>query len=275
MRKTLKKIPLFSLVYRIYRSWQERQYEIQFSGNCYASFRGVYNSFDEAILSAPKTKPIGYDDLDLALDYKSSLPDQIASYDYPVLFWLRKILDQNSSPPTIFDFGGNVGTHYYTYSHFLDYSHELKWLVCDVPQIVKAGQELADERNVYLQFTTEFAEANAKQIFIASGSIQYVQSLSLSLLSKPPVHLLINRLPLYDGKSFVTLQNGGKVFYPQYVFNRKEFIDSLSELGYELVDSWQDMVDRCIIPFHLEHCVFSYSGLYMRLKHDNQHWALK
>ncbi|MFM6005971.1 MAG: methyltransferase, TIGR04325 family, partial [Sphaerospermopsis kisseleviana] len=176
-------------------------------------------------------------------DYKSSLPDQIASYDYPVLFWFRKILDQNSSPPpTIFDFGGNVGTHYYTYSHFLDYSHELKWLVCDVPQIVKAGQELADERNVDLQFTTEFAEANAKQIFIASGSIQYVQSLSLSLLSKPPVHLLINRLPLYDGKSFVTLQNGGKVFYPQYVFNRKEFIDSLSELG-----------DHTSIPAHRLH----------------------
>lgn len=109
MRKILKKIPL---VYKIYRSWQERQYEIQFSGNCYGCFRGVYNSFDEAILSAPKTKPIGYNDLDLALEYKN-LPAKIklASFDYPLLVWLIKILDQNSSPPTIFDFGGNVGNH--------------------------------------------------------------------------------------------------------------------------------------------------------------------
>lgn len=99
MKSMIKKIPLIKSIHKIYRSWQERQYEIQFSGNCYGCFRGVYNSFDEAILSAPKTKPIGYNDLDLALEYKNNLPAKIASYDYPLLVWLRKILDQNSSPP--------------------------------------------------------------------------------------------------------------------------------------------------------------------------------
>jgi putative methyltransferase (TIGR04325 family) len=90
-------------------------------------------------------------------------------------------------------------------------------------------------------------------------------SLSLSLLEKCPNHLLINRLPLYDGKQFVSLQNGGKVFYPQYIFNRKQFIDSLTDIGYKLVDIWEDRVDSCIIPFHSGYSVPVYSGLYFTL----------
>jgi len=267
MKNILKKIPF---VKKIHRHLQEQKYERQFSSNCYGCFRGVYASFDEAIASAPKTKAIGYDDFNLALKYKDQLPSKVAQYDYPVLFWLSKIFEQNPPLLSIFDFGGNVGTHFYVYSNLLNYPEGLKWVVCDVPQIVKTGRQLAQERKVDLEFTTEFTEANGKQIFIASGSIQYVESLSLSLslsmLDKLPVHILINRLPLYDGKQFVSLQNGGEVFYPQYIFNRQEFISSLNELGYELVYSWEDGVDSCMIPFYPEYSVPVYSGLYLKLK---------
>ncbi|MFM6609282.1 MAG: methyltransferase, TIGR04325 family [Dolichospermum sp.] len=269
MKKILKKIPL---VKKIHRHWQEQKYESQFSSNCYGCFRGVYTSFDEAITSAPKTKPVGYDDVDLAVEYKDNLPRKIASYDYPVLFWLKTIFSANFLPPSIFDFGGNVGTHFYAYSNLLEYPEGLKYIICDVPQIIKTGQQLAKERKVNLEFTTKFAEANGKSIFIASGSIQYVESLSLSLslLDKLPVHLLINRLPLYDGKQFVSLQNGGRVFYPQYIFNRQEFIGSLNQLGYQLIDTWEDRVDSCMIPFYPEYSVPVYSGLYLKLKLQKQ-----
>jgi putative methyltransferase (TIGR04325 family) len=82
-------------------------------------------------------------------------------------------------------------------------------------------------------------------------------------LHQPPRHVLINRLPLDDGPAFVTLQNAGSAFCPMYVFNYDEFIDSLVAAGYELVDTWDDLVDGCIIPFHNK--AVPYRGFYLRL----------
>ena len=67
---------------------------------------------------------------------------------------------------------------------------------------------------------------------------------------------------MYDGLRFVTLQNGGLVYYPQYVFNHEEFIRAIAGEGYELVDFWDDNVDSCIIPFHPEKSIKAYKGLY-------------
>lgn len=260
MKQSIKNIPFLK---KIYYHFKSNRYENKFSSDCYGCFRGVFETFDDAIASAPKTKPLGYDNIDLAQYYKDSLTPKIASYDYPMLYWLSHIFNQSSEEFTVFDFGGNVGTHFYAYSNLLKYPERLRWTICDVPQIIKAGQQIANERKVSLEFTTEFNEASEKSIFIASGAIQYVKSLSLSLLDKLPIHLLINRLPLYDGKQFVTLQNGGRVFYPQYVFNRQDFITSLNELGYKLIDTWEDKCDSCIIPCYPEYSVPVYSGLYL------------
>ena len=266
MKQTIKNIPFLR---RTYYSFQSKRYERKFSCDCYGCFRGVFETFEEAIASAPKTKPLGYNNLDLAKYYKDSFRPKIASYDYPVLFWLSQIFNQSSQELTIFDFGGNVGNHFHSYSTVLKYPDRLNWMVCDLPEITKVGQKLAQNLNFppSLSFTTDFTEANGKNIFIASGSLQYVASFSASIsrLKKQPNHLLINRLPLYDGKQFVTLQNGGKVFYPQYVFNRKQFIDSLTDIGYKLVDMWEDNLDSCIIPCYPEYSVPTYSGLYLTL----------
>jgi len=118
-------------------------------------------------------------------------------------------------------------------------------------------------------------EASGTDIFIASGTVQYVKSLSssLSLLSEKPKHLFINRLPLYEGKPFFTLQNIKRQglyyvinsFFPQQVFNKKDFINSIQSIGYELVDIWEDRADSCIIPFHPDKSVPFYYGLYFKL----------
>ena len=36
-------------------------------------------------------------------------------------------------------------------------------------------------------------------------------------------------------------------------------------VGYELVDTWKDHVDRCIIPFHADRSLTHYYGMYLRL----------
>ncbi|MBW4627281.1 MAG: methyltransferase, TIGR04325 family [Brasilonema octagenarum HA4186-MV1] len=273
MKKIIKQIPFAKPIYRFF---QEKQYKHRFARDCYGCFSGVFQTFEEAIESAPQTKSIGYDSAELAQEYQQMLEDNnwensggvIASYDYPIIFWLSSIFHHNQGK-TIFDFGGNVGIHFYSYAKYIEYPKNLTWMVCDVPAIVNHGITLAKKRSVEnLEFTVDLKDVKGKEIFISSGAIQYVENLasSLSLYHKPK-HLLLNRLPLYNGNQYVTLQNGGKVFYPQYVFNQIEFIEQFSKIGYELVDIWEDRNDSCIIiPYDPEKSVPFYHGLYFKLK---------
>ncbi len=268
LKAKVKQIPLLRKLY-----WQltKSVYKHQFAHKGYGRFMGVFATFAEAIESAPKTKKIGYDNPKLAAEYGQMLEDDdwegsgrvIANYDYPVLFWLSQIVKPNSQ---VFDFGGNVGVHFYAYQKYFAFPQDMRWQVCEVAEIVKIGDAIAHKRGIKnLSFTSEFADICGKDIFLASGSIQYVQNLAQDLLKiNQPQHLLINRLPLYDGPQFVTLQNGGQVFYPQYVFNKAKFISDLQEIGYKLIDIWEDRHDHCLIPSHPEKSLPFYYGLYLR-----------
>ena len=111
--------------------------------------------------------------------------------------------------------------------------------------------------------------ATAIDVVLASGSLQYLDDpaqwlATLSQRHGGPTHVLVNRVPLYEGETFVTLQNAGAVCYPQHVFNRADFFGSIARLGYELVDVWDDEVDSCRVPFHPERSIRAYKGLYFR-----------
>ncbi len=240
----------------------------RFTGDCYGCYRGIYETVEAAIAAAPKAKKIGYDHADLAKDYQKGLSRTIGFYDYPMLFWLKGLLEENA---TVFDFGGNVGTHFYSYENYITYPHHLKWIVCDLPAINQAGAELAvQEQRSELTFTETLAAAEGSDVLIASGSIQYLPSTAsplegLAKLQKKPQHLLMGRLPLCEGPPFVTLQNGGIVFYPVTVRNKQQFIHSITALGYELVDNWVDRSEPCSVPFHPEFSSLAFNGFYFKL----------
>ncbi len=238
----------------------------RFPGESYGGFRGIYESFDQAIAAAPKTKPIGYDDEALADSYARDLDETIRQYDYPVLFWMQKLLTDGTN---VFDFGGNVGTHYFQYRGYLQLTDTVTWTVLDLPEIVKAGKHRHSEQNLF--FTDDVNQVRQADILLASGVVQYIEDFStfVSTLNFQPPHLLINRLPLYDGERFVTLQNGGNVFYPQYVFNRARFIRSIEDIGYRLVDEWIDYIDSCFIPFRSRNSLPHYCGLYFEMTPRN------
>jgi putative methyltransferase (TIGR04325 family) len=273
MKSLFKKIPFFR---KIYNQYSETKYRQKFSNDCYGCFLGVFETFEDAMKSAPLTKSIGYDNADLAEDYKKMLENnswelsnsKIRSYDYPVIYWIGNIIQQSqitNHKLRVFDFGGNVGIHYLTYSTYLKYPDNLSWTVCELPEIVKVGKSINNEPK--LSFTTNFEDASSTDIFLASGSIQYVDNIQLKIneIREKPKHILINRLGLYNGDKIVTLQNGGRVFYPQYIFNKSEFINEFAAIGYELIDIWEDNIDRCYIPFHPEVQVPCYYGLYLKL----------
>jgi putative methyltransferase (TIGR04325 family) len=231
----------------------------------YGLFRGIFSDFEDARRSAPQDRRLGMDWPEYARHHTDRV-EHIEAYDYPCLFWLRRILDTNTR---VLDYGGNVGVHYHAYARYLEYPAGLEWLVCELPTMVTLGEHIARQRNATnLSFTTNFRQAEGSDVLIASGVLQYIQeplAERLASLRARPRHLLLNKLPLYDGEPFVTLQNGGPVFAPQHVFKRGEFLSGLRTLGYELIDSWDVPGLSCHVPFHPERAVPMYSGLYLRL----------
>ena len=247
------------------------KYNRKFERDCYSCFRGVFDTFSDAYASAPPGNQLGFNITEFAEQF-TERAHEVYSYDYPVLFWIKSILGDNIS---VFDFGGNIGVHYYAYQKYMEFPQQMRWVVCEVPEVADAGRKLAlENRSEHIVFTSNFKDSEGSDLFISAGALQYIENPSiaeaLASLENRPGHLLLNKLPLYDGPQYVTLQNAGISFVAQYVFNRRDFIKALVDIGYELVDMWRVHELDCSIPFHPEHVVKKYSGLYLRLGHEKR-----
>lgn len=247
--------------------WLRGKYDRVFESNRDDNlFRGVFATFAEAERSAPRTLPLGYDHPGPAAMYVERTRKTYPT-DYPVLFWLQKLLREGST--RIFDLGGHTGVSYYAYRSYLDYPKALQWQVQDVPAVVERGRTLAEEldRDRYLSFTDRFEEAEGHDVLAAQGSLQYLpETLAerLGRLKSAPRHLILNLTPLHAKHSYFTLQSIGTAFCPYRVTARSEFLEAYAKLGFELVDSWENPEKKCHIPFHPEHSLDHYLGFYFR-----------
>jgi putative methyltransferase (TIGR04325 family) len=239
-----------------------RDYARSFARMPRNQFHGVYASFAEAEAAMPANARVGYDHAELAGLYRHRM-EKANQSDYAVLFWLKGILDDRSF---VFDFGGHVGVAYHGWRKYLNYRPGMRWLVHDVPAIVKVGAELAAERpSAGLAFTSEVEAARGCTIFLAAGSLQYVDESLPSLLARVgslPRHLIVNKVPMYDGDTFVTIQSTGRAFHPYRVYNRAAFVAEVTALGYRVVDDWSNREQHCEIPFTRGRDIDAYSGYY-------------
>lgn len=226
-------------------------------------FRGVYANFEEARKKAPKTKPLGYDHEEPAKMYKERC-ERVYSTDYPVLFWMGRLQDRVRS---VFDFGGHVGIHYYSYASYLDFYKFSKWTVCDVPSVLEEGERLKKiHSGVALNFCRSIKECEGHDLFLANGSLQYLEwnlAQKLAELETPPSFLILNMTPIHPETETVTLQSIGAAYCPYLIRKESEFLKSLQGVGYRLVDSWSNEEKQCRIPFHEERSVQKYRGFFL------------
>jgi putative methyltransferase (TIGR04325 family) len=225
-------------------------------------FRGVYADFPSAEAAVPAGKRVGYDYDELAGMYRLRMQKACES-DYAVLFWLRPLI----GPATrIFDFGGHVGVSYYGWQDYLRFPPTLRWQVYEVPAIARGGTALAHERGAtQLGFTSELADGRDSTVLLAAGSLQYVDrsvGQILADMGTRPAHLVVNKLPLYEGKTFVTVQSTGRAFHAYRIQNREEFVEGVKALGYRVVDDWSNREQHCEIPFTRGRDVAAYSGYF-------------
>lgn len=232
--------------------------------------RGVYDTWEEAQRALPQAATVGYDHSEVAPMYLE-YTEKLRPSDYPVLFWMKSAIGESSS---VFDLGGNIGLECYSFQKYLSYPNDFRWIVCDLPEITRFGREFAQKRNMNrLVFTQDYQDADRTDILLTAGSLQCMEtdlSAILSTLRCKPTHLLINRVPLYDGESFYTVRELAvrdlpRIMFTYRVFNRNEFINSILANGYQLRDSWTISEGNCLIPFRPDKSVRTYTGLYFRL----------
>ncbi|MBL8523465.1 MAG: methyltransferase, TIGR04325 family [Betaproteobacteria bacterium] len=228
---------------------------------------GAFPTFEEAKRAIPADTRLGYDNDQCAQMYADRL-EQIFPYDYPVLFWLRSALTPGSS---VFDIGGHVGLHYHSYRRYLPELETVSWTVCEVPAVVERGRKLAIERSApTLAFTSDFSSIDGKEIVLSAGALQYLEQTTITELiasvSRPPQHVILNKIPLHDGPDFVTVENTGPSQSPYRNFNRAKFIDEFRRLGYEHVDSWDVPGRLHHMPYHPELSYEHSSGVYFARK---------
>lgn len=225
-------------------------------------FRGVHASFADAEATIPKGSRVGYDHDLLAGMYRDRIQKACQS-DYAMLFWLRDLLDDTTR---LFDFGGHIGVSYYGWQHYLDYPPGMRWLICDMPAIVREGRTFAEAHGAdNLFFTDDLTAGSDSTIFMAAGSLQYVDMSVAEILAKMgarPQHLLVNKMPLYDGETFVTVQSTGRAFHPYRISNRDAFVSGITALGYRVVDDWTNRETSCRIPHTRGRDIEAYSGYY-------------
>jgi putative methyltransferase (TIGR04325 family) len=226
-------------------------------------FRGVFATFAEAAASLPSSERIGYDYDIMAGMYRSRM-DRACESDYGPLFWLRGIVDASTH---IFDFGGHVGVSYYGWRSYLNYPQGMRWTVYEVPAIARAGVELAREKpSDGLQFTSDLSDGRDCNVFLAAGSLQYVDMTLPQILQRVgahPRHVVVSKVPLYEGETFVTVQSTGRAYHPYKIANRAQFVAGMTSLGYRVVDQWQNREQHCEIPFTRGRNVEAYSGFYL------------
>jgi len=199
---------------------------------------GPFKSFAEAQAHVPPQSRIGFDHKGVADNLRGKT--QFDDRDYPVLFWLSRIVPQVKR---VFELGGSTGQGFFVYDRYLSFAPDLEWTVCDLPEIIRAGREAAAERNESrLHFTDRREDADGTELYATFGTLQYVEPPFAEILGKlanKPRHLLISRVPFTDRESFYALQNNGYYFAPYKLDNRADFLTSLQALGYKLVEEWR------------------------------------
>ena len=231
-------------------------------------FVGSFGTHGEALAAASKHGLAGYDH-ESVVDISFEKMCKVAPWDYPILFWLQKLLPDN---PCLIDAGGHMGTKFRAFGTLLDYQPELEWVVYDLPEMVAAGRDKAELEGVsQLSFIDTPSDLPASDLMLASGLLQYLDtpfSKFLSQLPKLPHHLLLNKVATREGPTIVTLENFGCAFVPYQIRNQEEFISSITDLGYKIIDQWENPSLSHTITTHPE--LKSSTNLGFYLQHESR-----
>jgi putative methyltransferase (TIGR04325 family) len=253
------KLPVFTpLARHLYHRFFKRQRK----GTRYY---GVYPKYIDALRAVPATLHNSYDSEAAAAQYRDRTT-QLTISDYPVLYWLSRLLGEGQR--RVFDLGGHIGVAYYAFQRYTPFPTDLSWTVSDLPTTMDTGRAWAQKNDpsARLAFANDKNEADGQDLLLVLGAMQYFDydfAGWLATLSAPPPHLIVSLTPMDTSRDFYTLQNMSFACVPYHVHARSAFLEAMERIGYRVVDAWRSDERNCRIPFHHDHDVEGYSGFYL------------
>jgi putative methyltransferase (TIGR04325 family) len=231
-------------------------------------FRGMFRNTEEARRWIPRRWAAGYDQAAAKTMYKTRL-HRVDHDDYPAMFWLKDALRPGCR---IFEIGGHVGLAFYGFERCMPFPPGLRWTIMDTPAVTEAGRALAAQAGrSELSFVEDMRAGGGSDVVLASGSLQYIESPSLPEVlaswNPRPRHVILNKTPVWDGPTFVTIQNIDISLCPYIIRNAVELATSMEALGFKLVDCWAKEREFHI-PFKPAVSAVRYRGFYFRRAED-------
>lgn len=228
---------------------------------------GVYSSYSEAMAAIPSSLEFGYDHEPMNGIYLNYPLYLVRPGDYPILLHLNQILRPGNR---VIDMGGNVGMACYLAHRYGCLPEPVEWTICDVPAIVATAKQVADREGTLknaLRFATRIEETGECDLFITTGALQHLEQTLPELLEKLPrlpSSVLVNRIPVWDRPPLATLaiHFNQPLASPSMIFNRRQFVSEVEQLGYRLVDDWACPESSLSIRFHPGLRVNAYHGFY-------------
>lgn len=238
------------------------------------SYAGVFNTWEDASQAAAKRKSTEYDVINAnkaknSESEKQTLDTWFHDGDYPLLYWLSKIVDERC---TVLDLGGSIGHFFYSIQSKLNLPETMKYVIAELPAAVTYGAEIARERKEgRLSFVDsgDLSPLPNFDVLLSAGALQYIPrpfSRILSELSAQPEHILLHNLPVHAEREFFTIQNLGLCEVPYRIHSERALCGEMESRGYTLMAKW--VKDRTIeIPFHRDLVISGYAGFYFRRDH--------
>lgn len=234
----------------------------RFAGNVRANlFRGVFDSAEAALASAPPTRPLSYDNDGSAALYLERL--KIDDYDHPAMFWLQNGF--HAGLDSVVDLGGSIGIKYFAFAPHIQYPAGLRWQVIDMPAVAQRGREFATARGApaALGFSSELRDIEGVDMLFVSGTLQYLpQTLAeiLSGLARKPRRIVVNTTAIHETRDYFTLNSIGTAFCAYRVQSRGRFVTAVLEQGYTLRDQWRNIGKPLRLPFSPGFGLEDYAG---------------
>ena len=205
----------------------------------FGHFKGRFLTPEAAMASVPAFRRSTYDNQEL-IPHGIKAFSVVHNFDWPVLFYLQKLLQQNQLH-TLTDFGGHVGVKFYAYRDKLTFPADLNWQVVEVPAMVAEGRRRVTPGVTSLNFFENIADTAPADVLICSGVLQCapftIEEIVAQLPAKPRV-ILLNKVAVSRTQGFYTVENFIKCL-PYRVLGPADLAETRAKLGYTLAANWQ------------------------------------
>jgi len=210
---------------------------------------GRFKTSDEARNTLPAVRRASFDN-EVMVSHNIEKFSTIHIFDWPVLFFLQKLIDEGRLR-VVTDFGGHIGVKFHAFRTMLDLPPDLIWQVVDVPAMVKEGRSRLTPETSALHFFERAEETAACDVLLCSGVLQYAEATIEEIIDRLPARpqwVLLNKVSVFEGEGFFTLEDHGRYTLPFRIFTPKELDDSRVRLGYTRVADWT--IPHCDILVH-------------------------